>query len=134
VLVWWCGWNDWLSGSCRGATLQPVQAWESDVKLTSSIAIYCIVEIISSQHAAFFNKYKIAAIQLLKSYSLPLFNPNFRGANKSGIFPGGGVQKEKNFIGFQVDYPANAAHRSTSMSAHCSRPMWEHVITAGKIA
>jgi len=36
VLVWWCGWNDWLSGSCRGATVRPMQAWKSDVKLTSS--------------------------------------------------------------------------------------------------
>jgi len=36
VLVWWCGWNDWLSGSCRGATVRPVQAWTSDVKLTSN--------------------------------------------------------------------------------------------------
>jgi len=27
VLVWWCGWNDWLSGSCRGADVQPVRAW-----------------------------------------------------------------------------------------------------------
>jgi len=35
VLVWWCGWNDWLSGNCRGATVRPVQAWKSDVKLTS---------------------------------------------------------------------------------------------------
>jgi len=39
VLVWWCGWNDWLSGSCRGATVRPVQAWKSDVKLTS-LAFY----------------------------------------------------------------------------------------------
>jgi len=39
VLVWWCGWNDWLSGSCRGATVRPVQAWKSDVKLTSYLAV-----------------------------------------------------------------------------------------------
>jgi len=42
VLVWWCGWNDWLSGSCRGATVWPVQAWKSDVKLISSYYIYHI--------------------------------------------------------------------------------------------
>jgi len=37
-----CGWNDWLSGSCRGATVRPVQAWKSDVKLTSSSSVLYI--------------------------------------------------------------------------------------------
>jgi len=58
VLVWWCGWNDWLSGSCRGATVRPKQAWKSDVKLTSSYTLslaimlvvgVCLVDI--GQHA-----------------------------------------------------------------------------------
>jgi len=40
VLVWWCGWNDWLSGSCWGTTVRPVQAWKSDVKLTSRKVVY----------------------------------------------------------------------------------------------
>jgi len=49
VLVWWCGWNDWLSGSCRGATVLPVQAWKSDVKLTSNYTRGTIFQIVNTK-------------------------------------------------------------------------------------